>query len=94
MSDVPNAYREALGDILPSVRGQAITPGIAFYDVAQALEAGAWMSATADTFSSELSSHESVARDHGDACKEAFEGRYESEPVEVPEDDDRARWRS
>jgi len=92
MSEVPNAYREALGDILPSVRGQAMMPGIAFYDVIQALEAGAWTSADADTFSGELSSNESTARDHGEACREAFESRHGSEPVEVPEGDERARW--
>ena len=91
MTTVENAYREALDDVLPRVRGQCSMPTIAFHDVVQALEDGAWSSTTADTFSSELTSHRDTAQDHGDSCEEAFETRYAREEPQVPEDDWRAR---
>ncbi|SEF18335.1 hypothetical protein [Jiangella alba] len=90
--DVDNQYKLALGEELPTIRGDAMICGFPFYEAENALEKEAWKSGVADTFSTALTGHHSTAGEAGESAGTALENRHDNEPDKVPADDDRARW--
>ncbi|SDT48115.1 hypothetical protein [Jiangella sp. DSM 45060] len=93
MSDeVDNAYKLALGEQMPTLRGKASICSFAFFEAEDALEKEAWTSTTADTFSTALKDHHRTAGNAGENAGTAIENRYDGEPDKVASDDPRANW--
>jgi len=89
---VTNEYRSALGAATPGARTQASNARSAFSSVMAALNDKAWVSTTADTFSSTCTSKQSAAGDAADDCVEEMTSRHGREPLKVDKTDYRANW--
>jgi hypothetical protein len=89
---VENRYKTALGDDLPSIRGQAGVCSFSFSSVRRALDNGAWQSTTADAFSGSLRAKQAAAEEAGSACEGALVSAHAGEPDKVPPDHPHARW--
>jgi hypothetical protein len=89
---VDNRFKIALGDDLPSIRGEASVCSFSFFSVRQALDNGAWQSTTADAFSAALRANQTAAEEAGNACEQTLSSAYANEPDKVPADHPHARW--
>jgi len=89
---VTNEYRSALGTATPGARTQAANARSAFSTVLSAVNAKAWVSTTADAFSSTCTSKQSSAGDAADDCVEEMTSRHSREPLKVDKTDYRATW--
>jgi len=89
---VTNEYRSALGAATPGAQSQAYDVRAAFSTVLSAVNAKAWVSTTADAFSSTCTSKQSSAGDAADDCVEEMTSRHSREPLKVDKTDYRATW--
>ncbi|WP_029287108.1 hypothetical protein [Cellulomonas sp. HZM] len=89
---VENRYRTALSGATPGARTQASAAGSAFATTLSALANDAWVSTTADAFSSTCTSKQSSAGDAAQDCVDEMTSRHSREPAKVDKTDYRARW--
>ena len=89
---VDNRYRIALGDATPGARRSAAAAGTAFAAVDSALKNDAWVSTTADAFSSTCTANEKSAGTAAGDCVDEMTARHGREPLKVSKTDYRATW--
>lgn len=93
MSDeVPNRYRQELGEVLPMERFRRDATDGVLSIVQNALAQGAWASTTADSFAAEAATQQTTASNAADRAIEELAGRHSLEPLNVDPGDWRARF--
>lgn len=93
MSDeVPNRYRQELGEALPAERFRRDATDRVLRIVQEALVQGAWESTTADGFAAEVAAQQTRASNAADRALDELTGRHAREPVRVDPGNWRARF--
>ena len=93
MSDqVPNRYRQELGEALPAERFRRAATDRVLWIVQDALAQGAWESTAADRFSAEVTTQQTTASTAAERALGEMTGRHAREPAQVDPDDWRARF--